>query len=211
MKRGGWLRWEEREFFWELRIWNVKFFPRVIEFVVALEKLCISAPFGSNLSNFARNERWMMEIEDLPVEIESWEFEGSVCTVSWNFSFRGNRVHIEFNNLSIRRFKKLNRMWRSNVFFFFFFSLLYLSSMLSLFTINFLSMWNTSHYVVITLIQFLSFDLFTCSLRLTLKRSTFLRSFFFFFCLQFLPAQVYFFPDILWKYFSYYDILYRKR
>lgn len=59
----------------------MKFFFGVIEFPVALESMRFYS-ISIEFSNFVRNEIWMMEIEDLPVEIESSEFEASVCMVS---------------------------------------------------------------------------------------------------------------------------------
>lgn len=126
----------------------------------------------------------MMEIEDL--EIESWEFEASVCMVSWNFSFRGNRVQkypsLFISNLIIYwSIDSRNWIaWRSNIF------LLYLSSMPSLFTINFVSMWNISR-CVITLIQF-RFWFIHVFATLNVETIYFSSFFFFFSCLQFLPA-----------------------
>lgn len=170
----------------ELRIENLEreILPGVIEFVVAFESMYFCS-LWIEFSNFARNERWMMEIEDL--EIESWEFEASVCMVSWNFSFRGNRVQkypsLFISNLIIYwSIDSRNWIaWRSNIF------LLYLSSMPSLFTINFVSMWNISR-CVITLIQFRFWFIHVFA---TLNVETiYFSSFFLFFfsCLQFLPA-----------------------
>lgn len=52
-----------------MRIENLEreILPGVIEFVVAFESMYFCS-LWIEFSNFARNERWMMEIEDLEIE-----------------------------------------------------------------------------------------------------------------------------------------------